>query len=159
KSEGRGRGSEFVVELPAFTAARATAAAPEKQERIAAAPRKMRVLVVDDNEDAAALLGDALTECGDDGRIALEGPSALRLAPGFAPDVALVDIGLPSMDGYEVARRLRSLPGVPASMKLVAISGYGQERDRRLSAEAGFAEHLVRPVDLDAVLNAVRAET
>jgi CheY-like chemotaxis protein len=155
KSEGPGTGSEFVVELPAFTAATA-ATSPKKPVR-ASARASMRVLVVDDNEDAAALLAESLTECGYDVRVALDGPSALQIAPGFAPEVALLDIGLPNMDGYEVARRLRTLPGVPTTMKLVAITGYGQEHDLRRVAEAGFAVHLVKPVSLEAVLDALCA--
>jgi CheY-like chemotaxis protein len=102
------------------------------------------VLIVDDNADAAELLGRALAEHGWNTRVAVDGPSALAAALEFAPQVALLDIGLPLMDGYEVGRRLRER----GAIHLVALTGYGQRADRRRSRAAGFAEHLVKPVDL-----------
>jgi CheY-like chemotaxis protein len=108
----------------------------------------LRVLVVDDNSDAAELLADALRALGHDLRVAFDGPGALRAATEFEPDVALLDLGLPAMDGYEVARSLRSLPQTQ-NIELVAVTGYGQEADRRRTQEAGFGEHMVKPVDLD----------
>jgi CheY-like chemotaxis protein len=107
-------------------------------------------LVVDDNPDAADLLAESLRMLGYTLCVAPDGPSALRIAEGFAPDVALLDIGLPVMDGYELARRLREqAPG--ASVRLVAITGYGQDADRRRSEEAGFDAHLVKPVQIERV--------
>jgi CheY-like chemotaxis protein len=108
---------------------------------------------VDDNEDAAELLAEALRERGHEPHVAFDGPSALALAARIHPKIGLLDLGLPVMDGYELARRLRALPG--DEVALVAVTGYGQEVDRRASALAGFAEHLVKPVDLDRVCAAV----
>jgi PAS domain S-box-containing protein len=149
-SEGPGKGSEFTVVLPRREAeaivreeARAPAARP--------APQRSRVLVVDDNTDAADLLAEALRAEGHEVRVAANALEALSIAPGFAPRVALLDIGLPVMDGYELAHRLKSDPTL-AHLQLVAISGYGQEADRRRSVEAGFKEHLVKPVELGEVL-------
>lgn len=160
QSGGPGKGSEFVVELPFL----ADATAPRFTADVSPtppipAPRKMRVLLVDDNEDAATLLADVLSEVGYDVRVANDGPSALAMAPGFMPQVAILDIGLPVMDGCELARRLRSLPGLPEDLKLVAVTGYGQAKDRRRSTEAGFAAHLVKPVTLDALIAAMSART
>jgi signal transduction histidine kinase len=152
-SEGPGRGSEFIVELPAppgeegeAGSARSTASLP----RPAAEPGGCRVLVVDDNRDAAELLAEALSAMGYTTRVAYDGPGALAEAAAFRPEVAILDIGLPVMDGYELARRLREQPGL-ADLKLVAVTGYGQDTDRALSLEAGFAEHLVKPIDLEQV--------
>lgn len=109
---------------------------------------------MDDNEDAASLLAEALGKLGHDVRVAGDGPSALEIAPGFAPQVALVDVGLPAMDGYEVARRLRAL-ALPEEVRLVALTGYGHEDARTRSAEVGFAAHLVKPITLEALLEAI----
>jgi CheY-like chemotaxis protein len=112
------------------------------------------VLVVDDNLDAAESLADALRDAGHEVAVAADGPSALAAAGSAPPDVALVDIGLPGMDGYEVARRLRAAhPEAPP--RLVAITGYGQEGDVRRARTAGFDAHLVKPVDLARVMAAV----
>jgi signal transduction histidine kinase len=151
ESAGAGRGSTFTVWLPlaaaAQLAARPVLPAPGR------ARAGVRVLVVDDNEDAAELLAEALRERGHEPHVAFDGPSALALAARIHPKIGLLDLGLPVMDGYELARRLRALPG--DEVALVAVTGYGQEVDRRASALAGFAEHLVKPVDLDRVCAAV----
>ena len=119
----------------------------------AGGPRK-RVLVVDDNQDALAMLADALRAVGFDVRIAHDGPTALRQASAFAPDIAILDIGLPVMDGYELAERLRTAAaGRPVT--LVAVTGYGQPADRRRARLAGFDAHLVKPVRLDELLRAL----
>jgi signal transduction histidine kinase/CheY-like chemotaxis protein len=147
ESEGAGRGSEFAIRLPALHAS--ALSEPDAQSRPAlSVPARAggRVLVVDDNRDAAEGLGDLLTDLGYTTRISYDGPSALAAAPEFTPHVALVDIGLPVMDGYEVARRLRALPGL-SDVRLVAVTGYGQPSDRERSQAAGFDEHLVKPVD------------
>ncbi|MCZ7687721.1 MAG: response regulator [Sandaracinaceae bacterium] len=102
---------------------------------------------MDDNEDAADLLGIALARRGFDVRVAHDGPEALRVAAELHPEVAVLDIGLPRMDGYELAERMREeLPEQP--LRLIALTGYGQAGDRERSAKAGFAAHLVKPVDL-----------
>lgn len=158
-SEGVGKGSELVVELPSL-ADEASEGRPV--DDAASGPRLVadttrRVLVVDDNADAADTLADVLAELGYDVCVAHDGPSALALAPGFRPEVALLDIGLPEMDGYELARRLRHLPGMCDELRLIAITGYGQEGDRQRAMEAGFAAHLVKPVALEGLVRAVSA--
>lgn len=158
-SEGEGKGSEFVVELPraddeASAAVVAPAASAPAEKKVK--PRR-RVLVVDDNEDAAEMLGEFLQRAGYEVKTALAAPAALDTAKVFLPDVCLLDIGLPVMNGYEVARHLRERERQASrpAMKLVAITGYGQENDRRRSAEAGFDAHLVKPVSLDELLKLV----
>jgi PAS domain S-box-containing protein len=145
-SDGPGRGSEFTVELPACDAIFQAAAHLE----VFPQPvwRKSRVLIVDDNEDARTLLSDSLRELGYDVREAHDGPSAIAAATEVHPDVGILDIGLPVMDGYELARRLRTMcPGI----QFVAVSGYGQESDQHRSRECGFVEHLVKPVSLNDI--------
>jgi CheY-like chemotaxis protein len=114
----------------------------------------VRVLVVDDNEDAADLLAEVLRARGHRVRVAFDGPTALAAVEEEPPRIALLDLGLPVMDGFELARRLRDRLG-PAAPSLVAVTGYGQEPDRRASAQAGFQVHLVKPVDLDDVCEVV----
>jgi CheY-like chemotaxis protein len=109
------------------------------------------VLVVVDNRDAALTVAAGLELLGYDVRIAHDGPSALEVARGFNPHVCLLDIGLPVMDGYELARRLRAEDGPPGPLRLIALTGYGQESDRRRSLEAGFDAHAVKPVTLDVL--------
>jgi signal transduction histidine kinase/DNA-binding response OmpR family regulator len=142
-SDGPGMGSTFTVELHA-------ALAPEPLRDVAPpaalTATTRRVLVVDDNTDAADMLCAALEHFGHDVLIAGDGPQALRLVDDFHPDVAVLDIGLPVMDGYELARRLRAR-GLDQCL-LVAVTGYGQDDDRVRSREAGFDVHLVKPVDL-----------
>jgi len=112
------------------------------------------VLIVDDNDDVAALLAEALGMDGHQVRIASGGPSALRLVRHFKPTVALLDIGLPGMDGYELAARLRS-DGL-SSVRLIAVTGYGQVTDRERSAASGFDAHLVKPVDVHELARTIR---
>ena len=155
-SEGEGRGSEFVVRLPALEAAAGTAlpgSAPPPDRR--KAPRG-RVLVVDDNEDAASLLAEALSLAGFTAHVAHESAAALAAAETFRPDVALLDLGLPVVDGFELARRLRAHPGLGA-LKLVAVTGYGQASDRERTRQAGFDEHLIKPVGLEQLEGVVAA--
>jgi CheY-like chemotaxis protein len=105
-----------------------------------------RILVVDDNEDAALSLATLLRHQGHEVQLAHSGPTALEVAKGFEPEVVLLDIGLPGMDGHEVARRLRE-QDAERQTTLIAMTGYGQEEDRRRSCAAGFDCHLVKPVD------------
>jgi signal transduction histidine kinase len=149
ESAGVGKGSEFNVSLPLLSASNSPMA-EATVDPIAAAVRSpvRRVLVVDDNEDAAEVLASSLMSMGHRVRVAHDGPAALDVAATFHPDVALLDIGLPRMDGYELASRLRDQPG-GRDIRLVAVTGYGQERDRATSRAAGFAEHFVKPVDLE----------
>ena len=146
-SEGLGKGSEFVVELPLAIGASVPDGTREPAiGALAARHRTERVLVVDDNEDAAAMLSGALDTLGYQVRSAPDGPTALRIADDFQPAIALVDIGLPVMDGYELAQHLRTR--WPA-LRLTAVTGYGQEADRRRAAAAGFDAHLVKPITLE----------
>ncbi|HWO17585.1 MAG TPA: ATP-binding protein [Kofleriaceae bacterium] len=149
RSEGLGRGSELAIRLPAIARAKAAAAAEPETTALAAA-RGHRILVVDDNEDAAAMLADLLECLGNTTRIAHHPYDALRLTSEFQPELALLDIGLPEMDGYELARRLRELP--PArSIRLIALTGYGQDSDRAQAQAAGFDAHFVKPVAIEAL--------
>jgi CheY-like chemotaxis protein len=148
-SPGLGQGSEFVVRLPA-TADRGGEGERASGRREGNAWPRRRVLVVDDNQAAADSFALLLRLAGQDVRVAYDGPQALAQAGGFRPALVFLDIGMPGMDGYEVARRLRGereLRGVV----LVALTGWGQEEDRRRSAEAGFDHHLVKPVEPKAL--------
>ena len=152
-SDGEGHGSEFVVRLPAASdAVRDVPDSPVRRAAGSLAPpaATARVLVVDDTEDGAEMLAEALSGKGYDTRVAHDAPTALRLAAEFAPDVAFLDLGLPIMDGYELAAHLRDIPGL-ADLQLIAVTGYGQESDRRKTRAAGFHHHLVKPVDIDAI--------
>ncbi len=148
-SAGPGRVSEFVVRLPAGKGT-VKQEAGEPQGQAASALASRRVLVVDDNTDAAESIAMLLRLWGHRVRVAYTGPEALRAAEEYQPDVAFLDIGLPGMDGYEVARRLRQQPTFQRTV-LAAVTGYGQEDDRRRSAEAGFNHHLTKPVAPEAL--------
>jgi CheY-like chemotaxis protein len=148
-SEGRHRGAEFSVRLPrAGVSAQEPRSDPLKVTASVSDAAMGRVLVVDDNRDAADLLCELLRAIGYQTRAAYDGPSALAEVVGFAPHVALIDIGLPVMDGYEVAQRIGADTD-GRGPRLVAVTGYGQQRDRDASARAGFAAHLVKPVDIE----------
>ncbi len=153
-SDGEGKGTEVVVRLP-LTARPVPAAAPDPPAG-RAAPIARRVLVADDNRDAADSLGDLLRLLGADVRVVYDGPAALAAVAAFRPAVALLDIGMPGMDGYEVARRVRERPGSDAPA-LVALTGWGQDEDRRRSAAAGFDHHLVKPADVAALAALLRS--
>jgi PAS domain S-box-containing protein len=148
-SEGHGKGSVFTVEFPA-------AAPGDASQPVTPIPPSarhpsgsgQRVLVVDDNVDAAEMLAELLRARGYATSTAHDGPVALELARTFHPDIALIDIGLPVMDGYELARRLRGMLG---GVRLIAVTGYGQQGDRDRSHDAGFDAHLVKPVSLDVL--------
>jgi signal transduction histidine kinase len=145
-SEGVGRGSQFEVHLPAQ---HGPAAEPAADVALAPrAPRRGSVLVVDDNQDAADTLAESLSQLGYATRIAYDPVAALTLAAGFRPDVAILDLGLPVIDGFELARRLREAGGW-RSVKMIALTGYGRDEDRRSSAAAGFDAHLVKPIEID----------
>ncbi|HEY0476494.1 MAG TPA: ATP-binding protein [Kofleriaceae bacterium] len=149
RSDGPHRGSEFEVRLPALTAgAEVHDGRKTPPPGTHAVMRDKRVLVVDDNVDAADLLSDALESLGYQTRTAYDGPSALEAAVAFDPDIALLDIGLPAMDGYELARRLRSSPPSTKPLRLIAITGYGRDSDRVQTRDAGFDAHMVKPINL-----------
>jgi signal transduction histidine kinase/CheY-like chemotaxis protein len=150
RSEGPGRGSEFVVRLP--VALDAPPRCPElerapKLQVVVPPPSAHRLLVVDDNRDVADGLAEVLRLLGHEVRVANDGPSALTVEEAFHPDLVLLDIGLPGMDGYEVARRLRKKSEAHRPL-LVAVTGWGQDEDRHRSFEAGFDVHLVKPLDV-----------
>ncbi|MBZ0232981.1 MAG: PAS domain S-box protein [Deltaproteobacteria bacterium] len=152
RSPGRGHGSTFTVRLPLVDTTRPISVQPEL--RIEQASRPQRILVVDDNEDARELLVEGLEAVGHDVRGAADPAEALAALDSFAPDIALLDIGLPVMDGYELAHRMRDKLG-DTTPHFVALTGYGRDNDRARSAEAGFAGHLVKPVDLGRLLATV----
>jgi signal transduction histidine kinase/DNA-binding response OmpR family regulator len=146
-SEGPSKGTEITVRLPLTRLERSSAPAPAAHVRRAAAiKRDKRVLIVDDNEDVALMVSELLHTWGYDTRFAHDAMSAIALAERFEPHVAVLDIGLPVIDGYELAKRFAQHPKL-ARTRLVAVTGYGQEQDRKLAHAAGFAAHLVKPVD------------
>ena len=152
-SDGPGSGSEFVVRLP-----RAHAPVdPEVSTRVDSASDAVtpgdaapRILVVDDSVDGAEMLAAALSAKGYKTQVAFDAAAALRIAAEFRPAIAFLDIGLPVMDGYELAARLRGLPELNG-IRLFALTGYGQESDRQKTREAGFDHHFVKPIELDAI--------
>ena len=158
-SAGKGLGSELTVRLPAAIPKVDSAPVLAPAPTPTSAPG-LSILVVDDNEDVARMSSLSLRRLGHSIRVAHDGPSALRAVQTFIPEVALVDIGLPAMDGYELARLLRKVPGLERIF-LVAVTGYGQDSDRDRSLAAGFDLHLVKPVDrarYKAVLDQFTAE-
>jgi PAS domain S-box-containing protein len=157
RSDGPGTGSTFTVRLPREGAR--LDVGPEPTEEPATRKRALRVLLVDDNADALVLLAEVLRAVGHDVVTAADPTEALRVAPEFRPEVAVLDIGLPIMDGYVLGARLREALA-PANIRLISLSGYGQPRDRERSLGAGFDLHLVKPVssaDLIASLAGDRA--
>ncbi len=144
RSEGLGRGAEFIVRLPISTAAPSTPApvpstSPER-------PR--RILIVDDNTDSADSLSRLQTRRGHLTRTAYTGPDALAAAAEFLPEIVLLDIGLPGMDGFEVARQMKALPALNGVF-IIAMSGYGRTEDRAKAKASGFDEYMVKPINLE----------
>jgi signal transduction histidine kinase/DNA-binding response OmpR family regulator len=148
-SEGLGRGSEFTLRLPCVGLVSGGDSAPAEQD--APAPGTCRVLVVDDNRDAAQSVASFLELGGHDVRIAADGAEALVAAALFSPEVFVLDIGLPVIDGYELVRRLRQMPTLRSAL-VVALTGYGQQEDRLSAEAAGFDHHFVKPADPAALL-------
>ncbi len=146
RSEGRHRGSEFIVRLPLQDMA--SASSPSNHEPpVTTTPKAQRkVLIVDDNQDAARLLSLIVKMLGNEVRVAGNGEEALKVAAEFVPEVILMDIGMPRMNGYEAARRIRQEPW-GRSMMLVALTGWGQDEDKQKTREAGFDVHLVKPAE------------
>lgn len=157
RSEGIGCGSQFTVELP-------LAAAPVAQEDLdpgtsscRATIRNRKILIADDNRDSAQSWATMFELEGCETCTAFSGSEALRLAASFQPDVALLDIGMPGLNGYEVARLLRSSP-LGASVLLIAVTGWGQDQDKQAAREAGFDAHLTKPVNLQQVIDLIQAQ-
>jgi CheY-like chemotaxis protein len=149
-SDGPGKGALFVVSLPAHD----PAAAPHEGKSIEHQPSRsehnMRILLVDDNDDALELLSALLREMGYETHTADNAHDALELAAKVMPELGLIDIGLPDIDGYELARRLHALPGLDG-VPLIALTGYGQSSDRARAKQTGFAAHLVKPVSAQQI--------
>jgi len=156
QSDGPGRGSRFTLRLPLQQAGvQADAPAGTEAWRVATQGGVRRVLIVDDNQDAATTMATLLEALGHEPVVAHDGPSALQLLEQHPVDIAVLDIGLPVMDGYELAQRIRARDG-RSELKLIALTGYGQAEDRLKSAAHGFDEHLVKPVDMETLLQLLR---
>ena len=163
QSDGLGHGSEFVVRLPLARVPQCEAPRERTQNAQGAqapaehtAPPRRRVLIADDNVDSASSLLMLLELEGHEVRMAHDGASALALAQTFLPHVAILDIGLPGMNGHALAKALRAEPAT-ARVQLIALTGYGQERDRQAASEAGFDRHLVKPAPLDEILREIES--
>ncbi|MDQ2644265.1 MAG: ATP-binding protein [Myxococcota bacterium] len=152
-SEGPGKGTEFRIRLPRSQQSASRPPPPVASVSSSAAARH-RILVVDDNQDAAELLTEVLRLEGHEVEFALDGGQALEKLSSFRPSVAILDIGLPGLDGYELADRVRAQLA-PHSVTLIALTGYGQAHDRERSRRAGFAVHLVKPIDLRSLITAL----
>jgi PAS domain S-box-containing protein len=161
-SDGLGRGSEFTIRFLPWTADQVLTPAPDQVERLSQAGlppeyrRTRRILIIDDNADSARGLSRLLKCQGHSVVISTESRPGLDLALSLKPDILLLDIGLPGMDGYELARHMRLDPGLQ-NATIIAVSGYGQDEDRRRSKDAGFDHHFVKPVDLDGLIEIIEA--
>jgi CheY-like chemotaxis protein len=150
RSRGSGQGSEFVVSLPLSQQQLPAPNASAPTLTDAPKPPSSRILIVDDNRDAAHSLGLLLRMLGNDVQTANDGLAALEIMESYQPTVVLLDIGMPGIDGYEVVRRARELPQCQDAM-FIALTGWGQEEDRRRTREAGFDHHLLKPVNVGAL--------
>jgi CheY-like chemotaxis protein/anti-sigma regulatory factor (Ser/Thr protein kinase) len=146
-SEGPGKGSEFIVRIPVLKEAQQYSG-DRSSDTAAVSGSKRRILVVDDNRDAAESLAMMLKLIGSETRTAADGLAAVEVAETYRPEMILMDIGLPKLNGYDACRRIREQPW-SNGMVMVALTGWGQEEDRRRSQEAGFDHHLVKPVDME----------
>jgi len=155
RSEGEGKGCEFVVTLPLVTAALDE---PRRRHPAARAANGTRVVIVEDNADSREMLSKLLKLAGFECQDTFDGPSGVALIEAEKPDIAIVDVGLPGMDGFELARRIRAQPEY-ARTYLVALTGYGQTSDRVKAFESGFDEHLVKPVRADQLVRLLREGT
>ncbi len=155
-SAGLGQGSEFAIRIPALLNENFAPMNNERENERAKIADRYRILVVDDNADSAESLALLIKFEGHETQVAFDGVSTLDTARLWQPQVVLLDIGLPGMNGYEVARRLRAEPSTKQAV-LIALTGYGQEEDRRQSKEAGFDHHLVKPIDIKQLLSLVRS--
>ena len=156
RSRGTGQGSEFIVRLPLM--ARSPLPSTHETETSRATPVGRRILVADDNHDAADSLAMLLELAGHEVRVAHRGRAVLTLAQSFRPDTALLDIGMPDLSGYELARALRQEPW-GAGIQLIALTGWGQDEDRRRAMEVGFDQHLIKPVDPTRLMEVIRGDS
>jgi two-component system CheB/CheR fusion protein len=153
KSDGEGKGSTFTVRLP-LSGAQPAQEAPQAPTTVR---KGSRVVVVEDNVDAREMLCHLLTRAGFDCEAVGDGLSAIHTIERFKPKAAIIDVGLPGIDGFEVARRVRTDPKL-ANVLLVAVTGYGQRNDRALAKEAGFDAHMVKPVRFQELLTLLAKE-
>lgn len=158
-SEGLGHGSEFVLTLPIVVQSESTstqeaATAPASEDSAMQNSEQSRILIVDDNHDACDTLSALFEADGYKVAVAYDGYQAVEVAKGVLPSVIVLDIGLPGIDGYEAARRIRMLPG-GEKIRMIALTGWGQANDKRLAMEAGFDYHLVKPVDFNKLSNCI----
>jgi two-component system CheB/CheR fusion protein len=156
RSAGPGKGSEFIVRLPARAAGASAEPAPRPAEE--STPSARRILVVDDNVDAANALRYLLENDGHEVRVATDGHEGLVIAKEFKPDALLLDIGLPRLSGYEIARQVRGDAEL-AHATIIAVTGYGQPQDRAKSHAAGFDHHLTKPVEFRTLQDLLRVTT
>jgi DNA-binding response OmpR family regulator len=154
-SEGPGRGSQFVVTLPIATTIHASDSPERNGDSLEGTP-PLKILVVDDNRDAAVTLQMLMNMYGHDAVLAHDGDEACRVAESYRPDVILLDIGLPTMNGYDACRTIRQSSWGQA-MTIIALTGWGKDEDRRKSDEAGFDGHLVKPVHSEALMATLAA--
>jgi two-component system, sensor histidine kinase len=152
QSAGPGQGSVFTVRLLAVDSS--TVSRPSEAKPLTIDTSPLRIVLIEDNEDSREMLRVSLEMAGHEVGIAADGPSGLDLIQQRAPDVVLVDVGLPGMDGHEVARRIRAMPE-GRRMRVIALTGYGQQEDRRRSRESGFDAHLVKPIDPAGLMSAL----
>jgi CheY-like chemotaxis protein len=153
-SEGPGRGSRFTVRLP--RAEEAQPAPSVAAPRASRSGERKRILIVDDNLDSSEMMCALLEEFGHVLRVAADGPSALDAAREFHPDLVFLDIGLPGLNGFEVARRMREIPE-SATIPIFAVSGYAREADRQRALESGFSDLFAKPVDPERIRKAAEA--
>jgi CheY-like chemotaxis protein len=151
KSAGYGHGSEFIVRLPIDSSATPEVSPAHLEPKASGAPEARRILVADDNADAADSLATLLTFMGHEVRTAADGVAAVELATTFRPDVMLLDIGMPKLNGHDACRRIREEPWSETAV-FIALTGWGQDEVRRQSLEAGFDHHLVKPVNLASLM-------
>lgn len=154
RSDGVGKGAEFIVRMPVAPAPGAAPSPANDEEQIEEAPACCRVLIADDNRDAAESMSMLLQMMGHEVRTAYDGIHALKVAEEFRPHLVLLDIGMPLMNGYETARRIREQPW-GQKMRLVAITGWGQEADKRQAVQAGFDRHFTKPVHPSEVIKLI----
>ncbi|HUE74086.1 MAG TPA: ATP-binding protein [Pirellulaceae bacterium] len=157
RSGGPGQGSEFVIRLPLAPGALVAEARPVGGQSATGKPKTCRVLVVDDNRDSANSLARLLQRSGYEAETAYDGEQAINAAAALKPDVVLLDIGMPKLDGYQAAQRIRQQPWA-GNVMLIALTGWGQEDDRRRAEQAGFNHHLVKPVELAVLMNLLESQ-